>query len=625
MSQMTAEQAMKVAVGHHRAGRLREAEGMYRWVLGVNANCAEAFLGLGAIAAQVGKRDDAILCWQRALMVRPGYAEAYSNLGNAYLEKGLVDQAIESFKRALELKPGMAETLNNLGNAWKEKGEFDRAIGLYREAIADKPGFAEPHYHLGIAWSKKGDPDRAIESYRQAIALRGDFAEAYNGLGHAYRDRGEIGEAIANYRKAIQIRPGLVEAHDSLLVGLHYLPESDSKGLLEEARVWNAKFAKGFEGLIQAHENEHGPGRRLRVGYVSADFRNHASAFFLHPLFAAHNREQFELFCYSQTAMGDEVTEALKGRVDHWRVTVGVSDVQMMEMIRGDGIDILVDLKLHTMDNRLPAFAGRPAPVQVTWLGYPGTTGMEAMDYRLSDPYLDPPGEGEDYSEKTVRLADSFWCYDPIGAAVEVNELPLLRNGFVTFGCLNNICKVNDEVLELWGKVLEAVPGSRLILLAPEGAARERIVERLKREGVEAGRVEFVGRQSRGEYLKTYQRMDLGLDTFPYNGHTTSLDALWMGVPVVTLAGRTAVGRAGVSQLSNLGMKELIANSKAEYVRIARELGGDLARLVEMRAALRGRMEGSPLMDAGRFARAVEEAYRWMWGQRHSSTGLTEV
>ena len=319
-------------------------------------------------------------------------------------------------------------------------------------------------------------------------------------------------------------------------------------------------------------------------------------------------------FSATPTCCGTTRSPIVSGRLPIPGATQGSSHEQLAQHIRDDHIDILVDLALHMPHNRLLVLARKPAPVQLTFAGYPGTTGLAAIDYRLTDPYLDPPGLFDRcYSEESVRLPEAFWCYDPLASQPAVNPLPALERGRVTFGCLNNFCKINAPVLRLWARILKAVDRSRLAILAADGTHRQQALNFLQAEGVTPDRVAFFGPQPRPAYLQLYHRIDLGLDTFPYNGHTTSLDAFWMGVPVVTLAGPTVVGRAGLCQLRNLDLPELIGESAEQFVEIAVRLAGDLPRLSLLRATLRERMQASPLMDASRFARNIEAAYRAMW------------
>jgi predicted O-linked N-acetylglucosamine transferase (SPINDLY family) len=293
---------------------------------------------------------------------------------------------------------------------------------------------------------------------------------------------------------------------------------------------------------------------------------------------------------------------------------VALSDQQVADLVRSDQIDILVDLTMHMGNNRLLVFARKPAPIQVTWLAYPGTTGLSTIDYRLTDPHLDPPGLFDAcYAEGSLRLPETFWCYDPLTDQPPVNGLPAIANGYLTFGCLNNFCKVNDGCLALWANVLQAVPQSRLLLLAPRGQARDWVLARLQQQGIAAERVDFADKQPRLEYLKLYHRIDVDLDPVPYNGHTTSLDAFWMGVPTLTLIGKTVVGRAGWSQLCNLDLRGWAAETPEQFVSLGVELAGDLQRLSELRASLRARMQACPLMDGPRFARNVEAAFHRMW------------
>ena len=366
--------------------------------------------------------------------------------------------------------------------------------------------------------------------------------------------------------------------------------------------------------LIQPHSNDRSPDRRLRIGYVSPDFRDHAESFFTAPLLAAHDHQDFEIYCYSDVVQPDPVTTRLGSYADVWRGITGLSDDRVAELVRQDRIDILVDLTMHMARNRLLVFARKPAPVQACWLAYQGTTGLSTMDYRITDPHIDPPGLTDDcYAEESIRLPDAFWCYDPRDGGSEVGGLPAHGSGHITFGCLNNFCKVNASVLRLWAQVLRAVERSRLLILSGEGSHRQHTVEVLESEGVPRDRVSFVGKVPRPRYLELHHGIDIGLDTFPYTGQTTSLDAFWMGVPIVTIVGETAVSRAGRSLLVNLGLPELIAETPEQFVSIAVGLARDLPRLSELRATLRDRLRSSPLMDAPRFARNMEAAYREMW------------
>ncbi|HMF19344.1 MAG TPA: tetratricopeptide repeat protein, partial [Gemmataceae bacterium] len=550
-------QALDLAWKHFQAGRLNQAEQLYRQILDADANQVDALHLLGVIAGQTGRNDLAVKYLDAALCLKPDLAQAHSNRGIALAGQGKLAEAEASFVRALCLKP--------------------------------------------------------------------DFADAHVNLGHAVRDQGRLDDALDAYLAALALKPDSPYIHSSLIGVLNYHPGYDAAAIHEECRRWNQRYAEPLNKLILPHANPPDPERRLRVGYVSPDFREHVDSFFTVPLLSNHDHRQYEICCYADVAFPDALTERLRGFADLWRSTVGLSDQQVADIIRADQIDILVDLEMHLANNRLLMFARKPAPVQVCWLGCPGGTGLSAMDYRLTDPYLDPPGLFDGfYSEESIRLPDTFWCYDPLTDQPPVNALPALANGVITFGCLNNFCKINDGVLALWAKVLQAVPQSRLLMLAPQGQPREHVLLRLKQNGIDSARVDFVHKRRRLEYLQLYQRIDLGLDPLPYNGHTTSLDGFWMGVPTLTLLGKTVVGRAGWSQLCNLGLQELAAQTPEQFVALAARVAADLPRLQELRATLRQRMQQSPLMDGKRFARHMEQAYRQMWrrwcGQRSNRT-----
>ncbi|HEY2342930.1 MAG TPA: hypothetical protein VGH90_07875, partial [Chthoniobacteraceae bacterium] len=402
--------------------------------------------------------------------------------------------------------------------------------------------------------------------------------------------------------------------HSNYVYTICFHPGFDSRAIFEESLEWERRHAAALERSIAPHWNDPTPGRRLRIGYVSPDFRKHVVGRNLLPLLRNHDHDAFEVFAYSDVLAPDSVTTEIRGSCDQWRDLSGVDDERAAEMIRADGIDILVDLALHMARNRLLIFARKPAPIQVTYLSYAGTSGMEAIDYRFSDPHLDPAdADLTRYRETTLRLPRTYWCYEPGGAAPNVSPPPVVSSGFATFGCLNNFAKVSKDALDAWLEVLRAVPGSRLLLHAPEGDARTAVRDHFNRGGLEADRLEFVGWQDWSKYVRTFQRIDIALDPFPYGGGITTCDALWMGVPVVSLSGQTAVGRSGRSLLANASLPELVAKTREQYVDIAASLAGDPSRLGALRSSLRERMERSPLRDASGFAQEVENAYRQMW------------
>jgi len=542
----TIPEALAIAIQHHQAGRLQAAEQIYRQIVKVDPNQADAIHLLGVIAYQAGNLDEAVASYRRALELKPDHAKAHNNLGVAFTRQGKLDEAVACYRRALELKP--------------------------------------------------------------------DNAEAYSNMGAAFTEQGSLDEAVACCHRALELKPDYAEVHSNRLYMLNFSADHDARSLHEEHRRWNEIFAEPLAKSIRRHGNDATPNRRLRVGYVSPNFCNHVVALFLLPLLESHDHGRIEVFCYASIHAPDEITERCRARADVWRDVRGLPDEQVAEIIRQDQVDILVDLTMHMADNRLLVFARKPAPVQVTYLAYCGTTGLSAIDYRLTDPYLDPPGEDESsYCEQSVRLPETYWCYRPAGETPPVNALPALEAGHVTFGSLNNFCKVSPPALAAWSRLLQAVPGSTLLLHAQAGSHRDRVRALLAEQGLSAQRLAFVDSLPAAEYYSLYGRIDVALDPFPYGGGTTTCDALWMGVPVVSLAGQTAVGRGGLSILSNLGLPELVAHDAEQYLRIAEELAGDLARLAGLRATLRQRMQNSPLTDAPRFAGNVEAAYRQMW------------
>jgi predicted O-linked N-acetylglucosamine transferase (SPINDLY family) len=546
----------------------------------------------------------------------PDLAEAAFNRGIALHGLGDAAGALRQFRLAGTLRPEYADAYINLGNVCRELGQFTAAEAAYTAALAAQPDSAVALNNAGCLLRTLGRIDEAEEVLRRGLALHPANAALHDSLGNVLKDAGDIDAAIACFRESLRLDPANAITHGNLAYSLSF--QSSTAGpIVEECRRWDRHFALPLRASPAVHDNDRDPERRLRIGYVSPDFREHCQALFLHPLLAHHDHTQFEIRCYASVERPDEVTRRLRALADGWRDVRGCTDAALADLVRADGIDILVDLTMHMAGGRPLLFARKPAPVQIAWLAYPGTTGLGTMDYRLSDPRLDPPGaeapRQPPYTERTLLLPDSFWCYNPLADGPAVNALPAPARGQITFGCLNNPCKLTGETLRLWGAVLSAVPGARLLLLAPPGRHRERLVQRLLGEGVARDRLSFVPFRRRSEYLRSYQDIDIGLDTFPYNGHTTSLDAFWMGVPVITRVGATCVGRGGIAQLFHLGLCNLAAGTDAAFVEAAAALAADLPRLGALRADLRGRLAASPLMDGARFARGIEGAYRSAW------------
>ncbi|HUO80438.1 MAG TPA: tetratricopeptide repeat protein [Steroidobacteraceae bacterium] len=631
------------------AGQPAAAEAAYRAALALRPGDPAVLSNLGVLLGEAGRTDEAlallraaaereplsathavnlavVLCRRRefaaALAVLrhadacdADNAEVAYNLGIAYQGLGQLDEAAHAYRRAVALRPAHAAALNNLGNACRELGDLPAAAAAYEAAIRAEPASAVARNNAGCLLRALGRLEEAEAVLRAGLALDPGEAALHDNLGSVLKDAGDLEAAIACYRRALELDPGAAATHSNLAYALSF-EAADPGVALAECRRWDARFAAPLASGWREPDVDDTPGRRLRVGYVSADFREHCQSLFTIPLLAHHDRAAFEIHCYSSVPRPDARTRTIAACADAWRDVRRLDDAALAERIRADRIDILVDLTMHMANGRPLVFARRPAPVQIAWLAYPGTTGLAAMDYRLSDPRLDPAGFDAHYAEQTLRLPDAFWCYDPLSEPLAVGELPALRHGHVTFGCLNNPCKLSEATLALWAAVLARLPAARLLLLAPPGRYRARLLGRLARRGVAAARVGFVPYRPRAEYLRSYADIDLCLDTVPYNGHTTSLDALWMGVPVVSRVGRTAVGRGGLSQLYQVGLAELAADTDQGFVEAAVGLARDLPALAALRLGLRGRLERSPLMDAARFARAVEAAYRQAWRQR---------
>lgn len=505
--------------------------------------------------------------------------------------------------------------VTNLAIENHRAGNLQQATTLYRKILATQPNNINALHLLGVIAAQQDDYTTATTLIKQAIQHNDTIPMFYQSLGNVLRGQGKPHEAITQYRKALALDPKHVISHQNLLVTLNCLGEVEPATLLVAHQDFNQQHAIA---TVQSYPNDRTLRRRLKIGYVSPDFYNHAVAYFVTPILAHHDHEQFEIYCYANNARQDEFTQRIQKQADHWINCASLTDEALATHIRQNQIDILVDLTGHNPDNRLLMFARKPAPIQVTYLGYPSTTGLSAIDYRITDNYADPAPYADAYStEALIRLPDSYFCYQPLNKSPPVNALPALKNRFITFGSFNNYGKVNAETVALWASVLEAVPNSKLLVKAQsfiDKPTRHAFISRFTQLGIAANRlIPLSYTPSIQGHLRTYQRVDIGLDTFPYNGATTTCEALWMGVPVVTLVGERHVSRMGLSLLSTLGLTELVTTTPTDYANCCVKYAQDLDALKKLRQTLRKRMQKSALLDAAVFTKHLEGAYQQMW------------
>jgi predicted O-linked N-acetylglucosamine transferase (SPINDLY family) len=595
------------------AGDVNGAILNYQQALNLQPNHAAAHNNLASALRDQGCLDEAAAHGEQALAIKPDFVEALCTLGNVSKARGRLDESLEYYRRALIIRPEYQDAWYNMGCVLSEQGKRNEAIESYRKAIEISPGYAVAHNNLGVVLREIGQHQEAIASSQRAIELMPDFAEPYINIGNALPWLGRIDESIQAYRKAIEIKPDHPVAWSNLLLTLLYDDKLSPAEMFAETRQFGERVEMPLKPAWIKHANMRDTERRLKIGYVSADLRDHALAYFIEPVLANHDKAKFEVYCYHNHSLQDAMTARLRGLADHWCQCDRMSDEQLSAQIRADGIDILVDLSGHTAGNRLPVFARKPAPILVNWIGYIGTSGLSAMDYRLTDEHLDPVGLTEAFhSERLMRLPAAFtFRSDP--SAPPVNALPALGGNMFTFASLNNPAKLNEKVVALWARILNAVPHSRLMLGNAQAKQEKWLLQLFAKHGVGEDRLLLLPRVSLKEYLEAHHRIDLALDPFPYNGGTTTNYAMWMGVPVVALAGDRPISRVGVCNLMRVGLPEFVAHSGDEYVDIAVKSSRDPSALNELRQSLRERILSSPVIDPVAYTRMVEDAFRKMW------------
>jgi protein O-GlcNAc transferase len=629
-----AEARLAEAMERHRAGRIEEAAAIYQAILSATPTHADALYLLGVATLQGGDAAGAVALFRRALEQRPAWIECYNDLGGVLEELGDLDGAEAAYREALGHAPGFAVAHYNLGNLSLRKGRLDEAIACYRAAILHHADFAEAHANLGHVLWQQGALAEAVACCRRALALRPDLAPAHNNLANALKDQGDIDGAVQGYRAALALAPDDAVTRSNLIFTLHYHPRSDAAMVAAEIDAFRRRHGQAEPrppgitagspiAAIDPRRSRRGDGGDappLCIGFLSPHLRRHPHGLFLAPVLEAHDRGRFRMHCYADGPREDAWSDRLRQHAAVWRTTAGLSDQALAEVVRADEVDILIDLCRHTAGGRPGLFRLRPAPLQVTWMGGPCcSSGLPAMDYLIADRFHAPPGSEGLYGERLARLPGDYLCYAPPPDAPALTPLPAPERGYVTFGCFNTLAKVNPEVLEVWAELLRRVPRSRLLLQAralDDAAVRARIAAYLGARGVAPDRLDLRGGASPIEVLTAYGGVDLALDPFPYSGGVTTCEALWMGVPVITLGGGLAAVSHSRSHLFHAGLGDWITDNAARYVERAVQWAEDLPALSRLRATLRAQLAASSLCDAAGFTRGLEAALLAMWADR---------
>ncbi len=578
---------------------------------------AEAWSNRGLVLQALKHYNEALASYEKAIALKRDLAEAWSNRGVALKELKQYDQALASYNTAISVKPDYAEAWSNRGLAFQELKQYDQALVSYNTAISLKPDCAESWTNRGVALQELKQYDQALVSYDKAISLKPDFAEAWSNRGNALKDMGRFSLALASYREAIRLDPEFLDARSNLLFSLNYVETLSTHEMVAEAKKFGLKVSESAQPKFTSWEVP-ADAKKLRIGFVSGDLCNHPVGYIMEGLLEQLDQSQFDNFAFPTSVASDDLTQRIKPFFTEWSPIYGMSDQAASKLIHQKKIHVLIDLSGHTAHNRLAVFSFKPAPVQVSWLGYFATTGLPEMDYFLGTPQMSSASEADHFTETIWNLAETWLCLKPPTDMVSVGTLPALRNGFFTFGSFGNLSKMNDQVVETWSSILHRVPSSKLLLKSKQLgdlSLVEDVKSRFQKFDLPVERLILEGPVSRKDYFEAYQRVDIVLDTFPYPGGTTSLDSLWIGVPVLTLMGDRFLSRLGESIAINAGNSDWIGSDVTDYINKAVQFASDLNGLAQRRSTLRECVLRSPLFDTSRFARNFEKALREMWNQ----------
>jgi len=604
-----------LALVHQNLKQLDDALEVFSKVVALKPNYAEAFFRTGIILHAMNQTDAALANYDKAISIKSEYSEAHFNRGVALRQLRRLVEAISSYDEAIKIKPDYADAYYSRGNVLKDLRRYDESLASYSRAIFLQAEHAEAYFVRGVLLQELKRFSEAVMSFQKSIIIKPDYAEAYNFLGYALIELKEITSGLDSYHKAIKVKPDYFIAHSNLLFSLSYAEHVPSSSRLKEAKTFGASASRAARVKFSSWGMDHSK-KQLRIGFVSGDFWSHPVGYFLKNVVSSFDSSKIVCFAYTNNSYEDAITASLKKGFSSYKSLVGMTDFDAAKVIHADGVQVLVDLSGHTALNRLPVFAYKPAPIQISWLGYWATTGVQEIDYILGDPNVTPMDEEQDFSERIKRLPECYFCFSPPEYDIEIAELPALRNGYITFGCFNNFSKVNNSVISLWARVLSAIPESKMYLKTSQLDNPEIVqntIDLFAASGISSNRLVFEGRTERIDYLKSYNKVDITLDPFPYPGGATSVESLWMGVPVLTKKGNWFIAHNGETIARNSGQSHWIAQDEGDYLNKAINYSSDLTALARVRAGLRRQILGSPLFDAQRFARNFEQVMVDIW------------
>jgi len=595
-------------------GKLEDAAASYGNALSTKPDYVEAHHNRGVVLQNLGRFEEAVSCYRQALEFKHDIPGVHAGLGESLHYLGRLDEAVASYHVAVSANPNSAELLNNLGSAQSDLGLYDEAAKNFRTAAALSPMYAEAHYNLGRTLKLLDQLDDAIDCYRKAVSINPEFSDAYTNLGIALSDIGLRDEAVSCFEKVCELDPASAGAYSNVLVMEQYRPGQTTEALFRLHQKWQDRYGKTVSPLRLKRQALPDPDRRLRIGFMSADLGRHPVGYFVVGLFEKLLKQNVETIVFSDR-VADDLSNRIKTSTTVWHDVNGMSDENLTQVILDNEIDILFDLSGH-LGSRLNVIAAKPAPIQVAWAGYVGTTGLSSVDYLLSDVYSTPPDEEQYYSEKIIRMPDGWLCYEAPDYAPQVGPLPSEKNGFITFASFSNPAKINEDVVTVWSRILDSVENSRLFIKCKGGnskAFQDHLGALFGARGIDRSRLSIEGRSPHADLLACYNDVDIALDTFPYSGGLTTYEALWMGVPVITAPGETFASRHSLSHLSTIGLPELVARDHDEYVELALGLASHTDRLAGLRAGLRQMMAASPICDSKKFADGFAANMRAIW------------